>query len=139
MAQEAPLFRAPDPGLADRVSLDAVSEPPAAPAAPSPYGTRNLWAVFPDFTQNGPWSTTFVIGPPSGEGNLLRLSLARHANVHPLATWINEEILHVRVWWGRIAGSDLLVDVPRRELLYHRMFFFPADLPAPAPPPAGED
>lgn len=139
-AQEAPILRSPDPSILDRIALDRVAAPPAGLEAPSPYGVRSVWGVFPDFTQDGPWSTVFVAGVPGSEAagaepELLRLTLERHANVNPLAAWINDELLHVRVWWSRIAGSDLILDVRRGELLYHRMFFFPSDLPPADPTP----
>jgi hypothetical protein len=27
------------------------------------------------------------------------------------ANWINEKLLFVQVWWGRIASSDIILDV----------------------------
>ena len=136
-AQDAPILRTPDASILDRIALDRVDAPPDGLQAPSPYGVRSVWGVFPDFTQDGPWSTVFVAGTPGSPRELLRVTLDRHANVNPLATWINDELLHVRVWWSRIAGSDLIVDVPSGDLLYHKMFFFPSDLPPREP--AGSD
>ncbi|MBE7541987.1 MAG: hypothetical protein M9913_23155 [Bryobacteraceae bacterium] len=37
------------------------------------------------------------------------------------AKWVNEKIIFVRVWWGRLAGSDLLVDVETEKILYHEI------------------
>lgn len=35
--------------------------------------------------------------------------------------WISEKLLFVRVWWGRVLGSDLVVDVENEKLLYHEL------------------
>ena len=31
--------------------------------------------------------------------------------------WINEKLLFVRVWWGRVAGTDYLVDVEQEAVV----------------------
>jgi hypothetical protein len=35
--------------------------------------------------------------------------------------WINEQLLFVRVWWGHIASSDLILDTDTGTLLYDRL------------------
>jgi hypothetical protein len=37
------------------------------------------------------------------------------------ARWMNEKLLFVRVWWGRVLGSDLILDVETEQLLYHEL------------------
>jgi hypothetical protein len=37
--------------------------------------------------------------------------------LHP--RWLNEKLVFVRVAWGRIAFSDLIFDVEKRELVFH--------------------
>lgn len=32
-------------------------------------------------------------------------------------TWINEKWLFVRVWWGRILGTDIIIDVERERIV----------------------
>ena len=49
---------------------------------------------------------------------LLRL---RGAAWQPESRWINEKLLFVRVHWGRILASDLLIDVESGELLWHQL------------------
>lgn len=138
MAQDAPVYRAPDPEIDDRIEVRTGPLPEDGVGIPSPYGAWHLWGWFPDVSAEGPWSTRFAVVSASGGEDALHLTIERHANLLPLASWINDELLHVRVWWGRFAGSDLILDVPRRELLYERMFFFPADLPGGDAPPAGD-
>lgn len=39
----------------------------------------------------------------------------------PRIEWVNEKILFVRVWWGRVLGADILVDVEREKILYEEI------------------
>ncbi len=32
--------------------------------------------------------------------------------------WINEKLFFISVWWGRIAGTDLIFDVEKEEVIY---------------------
>ncbi len=36
------------------------------------------------------------------------------------AEWINENLIYVRLWWGRVAGSDFIVDVEREKVVYQQ-------------------
>lgn len=84
----------------------------------SPHGTRWLVAVEPDFTRPGPWNTTMaVFGNPSG-AEMLRATFADHGSGGVRTTWLNEKLLFVQVWWGRIATSDLVLDIERGVPLY---------------------
>lgn len=38
-------------------------------------------------------------------------------------SWINEKLLFIRVWWGRVAGTDLVFDVEAETLLYTEQFY----------------
>lgn len=37
-------------------------------------------------------------------------------------SWVNEKLILVRVWWGRVAGTDYLVDVEREAIVYSEGF-----------------
>lgn len=41
-------------------------------------------------------------------------------------TWINEKLLFVRVWWGRVAGTDYLVDVEKEAVVLVEPFRYGA-------------
>ena len=34
------------------------------------------------------------------------------------AKWVNEKIIFFRIWWGRIAASDIMFDVERERVVY---------------------
>jgi len=42
------------------------------------------------------------------------------ANLHGLSEvkWVNEKLLFLRPWWGRIVGTDILFDVEREQVIY---------------------
>jgi len=44
-----------------------------------------------------------------------------YPNFPPQARWISEKLIFIRVWWGRIVGSDLIFDVEKREFVYREM------------------
>ena len=54
--------------------------------------------------------------------SLLRLTLidtdCRYAGE---VRWISEKLLFVRLWWGRVLGSDLILDVEQERVLYHEL------------------
>ena len=98
----------------------AATRPPigAGERQASPQGTRWLIVVEPDFTRPGPWDTTLaVFGNPTG-GEMLRVSFSDHGSGGVRTTWLNEKLLFVQVWWGRIVSSDLVLDVERGALLH---------------------
>jgi hypothetical protein len=56
---------------------------------------------------------------------LIGLSLLDHyTNYTVTIEWINEKLLFLRVWWGRIAGSDLIVDVESESIIWHEMIWW---------------
>jgi len=106
-----------------RISIERPADPRRPPVGPaarqqSPQGTRWLLVVEPDFTHPGPWDTTLaVFGNPTG-AETLRVGFRDHGSSGVRATWLNEKLLFVQVWWGRIASSDLVLDVERGAPLY---------------------
>ena len=54
--------------------------------------------------------------------HLLVVQLKDHyPNFQVSTRWISDKLLFVRVWWGRILGTDAVVDVERGEFLYREM------------------
>jgi len=68
----------------------------------------------PDFSRPGPWSTRIFIY--SEREKMTSIDLIGHASYEVRIEWINEKLLFVRVWWGRILGSDFIFDVERNEI-----------------------
>ncbi len=68
--------------------------------------------------ENGADGAQLRIDVEQGRQWLLRL---RGAAWQPEVRWINEKLLFVRVHWGRIQASDLIVDVEQGTLLLHEL------------------
>lgn len=53
---------------------------------------------------------------------LLSLELLdRYPNFQLSIRWVSEKLLFVRVWWGRVLGTDLVLDVEREEFVCREM------------------
>ena len=37
--------------------------------------------------------------------------------------WINEKLVFIRIWWGRIVGTDLIFDVEKQKFLSREMVY----------------
>jgi hypothetical protein len=35
--------------------------------------------------------------------------------------WINEKLLYIRVWWGRVLGTDMILDVETESMIFKEM------------------
>jgi hypothetical protein len=102
--------------LAKSVSL--AEFPDSAKHNLSPQGTRWFVELDPDYTSTkAPWTTTLYIKSGPDGKSLLKASFIDHGNTFS-ASWINEKLLFVEVWWGRMASSDLILDVNQGTFIY---------------------
>jgi hypothetical protein len=72
----------------------------------------------PDYMKPGPWNSTLLVGDHVHEKPFLRIDVREHGNTFN-AQWLNEKLLFIEVWWGRIHASDIIVDVEKRQIIYH--------------------
>jgi hypothetical protein len=86
----------------------------------SAQGTRWFVEKKPDYMQAGPWSTTIVVGNSSDNKTILRIDVFDHGNNFH-AKWLNEKLIFIEVWWGRVYASDLIVDVEKKRIVYHEV------------------
>jgi hypothetical protein len=114
-----------DPSSTKKIILSETKDSSEAPSAKdkkwSPQGTRYLLLQSADFNKPGPWTTTVFIGGAGLNGRLLKLSLIDHESGGVQVQWLNEKLLFVDVWWGRIVSVDLIVDINSRTFLYKEM------------------
>lgn len=114
-----------DSSSGDKITLAEIKDSTPALAAGnkkrSPQGTRYLLMQNADFSQPGPWTTTVFIGGTGLHGRLLKLSLIDHESGGVQVQWLNEKLLFVEVWWGRMVSVDLIVDINSRAFLYKEM------------------
>jgi len=61
--------------------------------------------------------TTVVVTVDAERDGLTEI---RFTNVYGLSDrrWINEKLVFLRVWWGRIAGTDFIYDAEKRRMVY---------------------
>jgi hypothetical protein len=115
-------YRPFDSSLVEKITLSQTKDPLGLRAAESknrsPQGTRYLLVQSADFSKPGPWTTTVLIGGIGLNGRLLKLSFIDHASGGVHLQWLNEKLLFIEVWWGRIASTDLILDVNNRTFLY---------------------
>jgi hypothetical protein len=100
--------------LVSRVPAEKFSETEIAP-------NRAYWFTVrhPNYMTPSPWSTQIFVH--NERAYLLRIELRDHGNGEVKINWINEKLLHMRVWWGRILGSDLIFDVESEKMVLREM------------------
>jgi hypothetical protein len=87
----------------------------------SPQRARWLIVKEPNLMKPGPRPTTVSVSGTNSDSALLELSLIDHANGGTQTEWLNEKLLFVRVWWGRIVSTDLILDVEKMTFPYREM------------------
>lgn len=73
----------------------------------------------PNFQKKGPWNT--VISVANESGYFVQVLLTDHKNSSPTAKWINEKLLYIEVWWGRILGTTIIFDVESEKIIHKEM------------------
>ena len=104
------------PGERAAVLRERVAPAEGAQWLASPNGAYRLRKVDPDFSAPPPWNTRIVVEVERPEAVVVELR--NHGNATAYAVWVNEKLVLVRVWWGRVLGADLLVDVERGEIVW---------------------
>ena len=111
----------PDAELAGRLHLIETPATPPSVSMPSaetvsPNGAYRFWVRNPDTTKPRPWGAGIIVDNERKQ----RLTLLIEDVAQPIAPrWINEKLIQMRVSWGRVAFSDLILDVERAEIIFH--------------------
>jgi hypothetical protein len=100
--------------FANKVSISRVPGPLAGDSTRSP---NNSYAYVLHKLKDRADLMVFTDAP-----DLLKVSFAAPYTVEQPA-WVNEKLLFVRVWWGRVLLSDLVIDVERGEPIYREMVY----------------
>ena len=118
--KEPRLFHRPfDERFSSWISLDRGALPAALPerqmAANNAYWFA---AILPDRTKEGPWNADVLVY--TERDHLVRIRL-RDIHYCRDIGWVNEKLLRLRVWWGRVCATDLIVDVEGERIIYREM------------------
>jgi hypothetical protein len=74
----------------------------------------------PDYSKSGPRSTTLYIGNRAEGAGVLQATFTDDDKAFA-ASWINEKLLFIQVWWERNVSSDLILDVDKGTFLYDEL------------------
>ncbi len=123
---EAPrLYHAgPTPAeLANRVHLIEVPAAAPVPGEPrvAPNGAYALWVRNPDTSAPGPWGAGVIVDVETERRPALLLENVA-GPIEP--RWLNEKLVYLRVPWGRVTFSDLILDVERHTLIFHERVIY---------------
>ena len=107
-------------GLTSRIRLTTLSPAEAIPPelatlarTPSPHGDSAFRSL-----RRGDRNTDIYVYRRTNLSPLLRLSLVDHLPVGVKVKWINEKLLFVQSWWGRVLSTDLILDVLEKRIIY---------------------
>ncbi len=84
----------------------------------SPQRTRYFSLRPPDFEKSGPWNTAVFVGGVGLKGRELKISFLDHGSGGVHAEWLNEKLIFIEVWWGRIVSTDLVLNVENSNFIY---------------------
>jgi len=80
-------------------------------------GVRWLVEEKPDTMRNRPWNTQLYIFDQTSKNHCIRVALIDHDG-RVDHTWLNDKMLFVRVWLGRIAWTDFVLDAETGRFVY---------------------
>ena len=71
-------------------------------------------------TENpGPWNA--IVSIHNERKGLLQVVIKDHSQYPVDVRWVNEKLLFIRVWWGRVLGTDLILDVEKESEVFREM------------------
>lgn len=113
----------PPAELANRVTV--IKAPadviPSGTAVVSPNGAYRFWVRNPDTAEPGPWGAGLVIGAERAQNSVVLFSEVS-GRINP--SWVNEKLIFVRVPWGRVTFTDLIVDAEENTIIYQEQAIY---------------
>jgi hypothetical protein len=86
----------------------------------SPHGTAAFILREPDTTQAGPWTTVIDVFGNQARPVHLRIRLTDHLSGGVRVRWLNEQLLWIQMWRGRVVSTDMILDVETARFVYER-------------------
>jgi hypothetical protein len=68
--------------------------------------------------KNGPWNSYIYVFGNQAKPLRLKITFRDHGNGGVRVNWLNEKLLFIQVWWGRIVSTDLILDIDSSKWLY---------------------
>jgi len=88
------------------------------------FSPHNVYWYFTnaDLVKSQHYKTTFAIDIFNERDYLVRISFKGiNKNYVRKVYWINEKLLYIQVWWGRVLGTYLIFDVEKEDVIYREM------------------
>jgi hypothetical protein len=85
---------------------------------------KAYWFVVdsPDTMKPGPWSTEIRVF--NERDSIIKIELVDHAATYVTSIrWVNEKLLYVQLWWGRILGTYFIFDVEKEKIVIKEMVY----------------
>jgi hypothetical protein len=86
----------------------------------SPHGTASYTLREPDTTKPGPWTTVVEVFGNEARSIHLRIRLTDHLSGGVRAHWLNEQLLWLQMWRGRIVSTDMILNVDTGQFIYEQ-------------------
>ena len=99
-----------------RVSPDASGED----LQRSPQGTASYVLREPNTTQPGPWTSVVEVFGNEARVIHLRIRLTDHLSGGVRVHWLNEQLLWLQMWRGRIVSTDMILNVDSGQFVYEQ-------------------
>ena len=118
-------YKKPDEYVLSRINLEKMNSDSTLPSSLSgatkefsPHGTNHYIIQSADFTKQGPWNTDIYVLGNRANPLKMKITFRDHGNGGVRARWLNEQLLFVQVWWGRIVSTDLILDLETTKWIY---------------------
>ena len=101
----------------DRVTIENIKtgEPLPEITETSPNKAYYFYVQQPDTLKNPPWKAVILIY--TERDYLIKFTVRKIRGVKTVR-WINEKLLFMRIWLGRIVALDMIFDVEREQIIY---------------------
>lgn len=76
--------------------------------------------ILPDTTKRGPWTAEIIVY--NEREYYTKIKIIDYVATYSTKTeWINEKLLYVQFWFGRIMGACFIFDVEKEKILFKEM------------------
>ena len=75
--------------------------------------------IRPDTKKSGPWTTRIFIN--NEKDRPVQIDIVNHGSYPVDIRWINEKLIYVQVWWGRVIGTYFIYDTESEKVLIKEM------------------
>lgn len=116
-------YSAPHDELTGSIAVEVLPpltapSPRGEPSNRSPQGTAVYLVKEPDTMKPGPWTIEYEVFGNETRPLHLRIHVLDDAYGRARAKWLNEKLLWIQMWRGRIISTDAILDVETGKYIY---------------------